>query len=183
MRRNRTGTLVVRGMVALSGIVCLTGELWAAASGTQDVSVDAVIQQTISTASPKNLNFGTVELDPAGDTITIDASAGSSTTATKLNGSNVSGSVQSGSVTVTSPLSFDILVEYPASVTLDGAASASNHLTVQSISDNSQGSITAPTAHTGGVTSTFNIGGVLNLPVTTVADIYHGTMTVKLTYQ
>jgi len=171
------------GMIVVGGIVGTWSELGAATDKTQDVEVDAVIQQTITTASPKNLNFGTIELDPAGDAITIDAHSGAVATATKTGGSVITGTVQSGSVTVSSPLSFDILVTYPASVTLNGVNSATNELTVQSITDNSEGSSITPTAHASNTTTTFNVGGILNLPVTAVADTYEGTMTVELTFQ
>jgi len=181
MKKTLRIRIFIAGTAALGAIAFSETTALADKTATVVVNVEAIVNQTISQSSTKNLNFGTIELDPAtGDeTLTINASTGATTTPTAGGGSVVSGSPSSGEITIVSPINFTITANYPDTATL---TSGGNTLTVSAIPANSEGE-TAPVAHTGGTDTVLDVGGILTLPDATVLGTYTGTISVDLTYQ
>lgn len=143
------------------------------------VPVTAVVQSTINiTTTP--LDFGTIDIDPIGDTITLNATASSVTIPTILGGSAVTGA-SSGTIVVSSPTSFGIAITYPADGTtlMTGVLGNTTSVVLNAVTANST---TSPIAHVGGVDDTINVGGALVLAANTPSDTYTGAMTVVFVY-
>ncbi len=162
---------VLLGAIALSGTTVYADDV--------DVDVDAVITSTLSETMTTPLDFGTIEIDQAGDIISITGVAGIETTVTAAGGSVV-GAGTTGLITLTSPSSFDISAAYPASTNVtDGTTTATlTGVDTLSLAGTAQG----PLTHVGGTPSLIYIGGDLNVPAGASAGTYTGTLTVTLTY-
>ena len=138
---------------ALLGIVALSGTTVTA--GTVDVPITATVTSSLVETLTTEMNFGSIELIPAGDTILIDAG---STAASGDGGvaavpASVGASVVTGGtsalITISSPIGFAVDVSYEVSVVLsDGTTSA----TMSDIEANSGGGATNGTVtHAAGV--------------------------------
>jgi hypothetical protein len=164
------------GAVALSGMNAMAGDV--------TMTVDAVISSTLSETVTTELDFGTVDLSPGGDTLTLDASAGAATFA--AGGSSTAVGATSGLVTVSSPNGFTITLTYPVSVALTGSGSAAGGtLTITSIGANSVGGVT-PVVKSSGVApasdALIHVGGEIIAPSGTLNGPYTGSMTITLNY-
>lgn len=164
------------GAVALSGTNAMAGDV--------TMTVDAVISSTLQETVTTHLNFGTVDLSPGGDTLTLDAKAGAATFA--AGGSSTAVGATSGLVTVSSPNGFTITLTYPASVTLNGSgAAAGSTLTLTGVAANSVGGVT-PVVKSAGVApgsdALIHVGGQIVAPSGTKNGPYNGSMTITLNY-
>ncbi len=168
-------TLLLSG-TALIGAVALS------VTALADVSmpVTATLTQTFTEAVTTDMTFGTIGVDPTGDTITIDASLGSAV-AVATGGSDVSAADStSGLITITSSITTDVTPSYDATATLTDPGS-SDTVTVSLISANSTPAYThdGPTG-----TSEIHVGGVLTIvgTETFAGAIYAGSIAVAIAY-
>jgi len=171
------------GAVALSGTNAMAGDV--------TVDLEAVTQNNIAESSPTSLNFGTVDMDPGGDEITIDAlggllnSAGSNPAAI-INGTGHSASsgFTAGVIHIASALALDISVTYPATATIIGNDGASTVLTISDIDKYSGAGTESGVYHHTAVATGADIyvGGTLTIPAGTPAATYTSTMNVTVNY-
>lgn len=166
---------------AMLGAIALSGTNVQAGDVTMDINVE--VNSTL-TETATNMDFGTIDLNPAGDTVTIDATAGSATPATT--GTSVITGGTSGTITVASPNAFTITVTYPATATLNGSGTAAGEtLTVSDIAANSEGGsgpVTKSSGPSPGSDAVIHVGGAIVFPADTVNGPYSGTMTITLNY-
>ena len=173
MKRNKLR--VITGIVLIAFNVMV---LPAAMAGTVAVGVSAVITSTITETATTDLDFGSIDLDPAGDTIQLDASGGATTTASITNSSIVTGET-SGLITITSGVVATVAVVYPAAdVTLTNGA---NTLTI------AFATIAASSSVTGVATDGINpfyiyLGGTIIIPGTQPTGTYTGSMNITINY-
>jgi len=169
---------------ALLGIVALSGTTVTA--GTVNVPITATVTSTLLETLTTEMNFGSIELIPAGDTILIAAggvatsgSGGAAAVPASAGTSVVTGGT-SALITITSPIGFDVDVSYEVSVVLtDGTTSA----TMSLIEANSGGGSTNGTVtHAGGTPTEIHVGGSLALPSGATTGIYTGTTAVTINY-
>jgi len=162
-------------------ILGLLGMLTSAANAA-DVKVDITVTlaSTLAINEGVDLAFGSIDPSPLGDTITIDASGGATTTASTLNGSGVPGPT-SGDIELISGSDLNVVLTFePETVVLSSGSLPP--LLISKFGENSQGSSTAPFAHSG-PSSRINIGGELLIPSTFVPGVYSGFVNVTLNYQ
>lgn len=172
----RWGKSTLLASTALLGMIALSGTT--ATAGTVDVDITATVTSTIVEALGNDLDFGSIELLPAGDVVTIDASGGVVAVATPTGASVVTpGAFGSGLITVDSPgnLTIGIAVPDTATLTEPGGDTAAFSAGIAS-------STATALVHTGGVQSLINIGGILTFGAGSTAALYTGTITVTLTY-
>ncbi len=152
---NKTCTLLL-----LSGLLIVTSSsLWGG----------EVIQVT-------PFNFGTIELNPGGDTITINAKTGASPPVS--NRSVVTGG-NSGKITVSSTVPEQLTINYPENVTL---RSGSHTLTISDIPLHSEYSTGFADLPGSDIQLEIDIGGQLSLNGDETTTAFSGTMTVELTF-
>lgn len=124
------------------------------------------------------INFGNIDINPGGDTISIDA--GNGTAFPQSSRSIITGG-QSGAIAIQASDPIDIRVTYPDTVELENGIE--HTLTVSQIGPLSQynGSIME---HPGGnVTKTIHIGGNLIIPASNTGGTYTGTLTIGLDFE
>ena len=121
------------------------------------------------------ITFGSIDLHPSGDAITINASAGSAFPVSS--GSVVTGG-HSGQIIITSQDVEHVNITYPVNINL---TSGSNTITLINIGANSQYSGGTYTLE-GGVPLPINIGGSLVIPAGQTQGSYSGQMTVTLNF-
>lgn len=115
------------------------------------LGADAVVSQSLS--------FGTIDLNPGGDTITIDASTGPATPIANSNSVVIGG--RNGLITVTSLIIEHVDIIYPVSVNL---VSGSNVITITAIDINSQYRAGGADTLGGGIPLTIRVGGKIVIP-------------------
>lgn len=164
------------GAIALSGTNVQAGDV--------TMGIDVTVLSTLSETVTNDMDFGSIDLSPGGDTVTINASAGSATPAATGTSTPTGGT--SGLITVASPNAFTITVTYPATATLNGAgAAAGETLTVSDIAANSVGGAATVPKSSGaspGSDALIHVGGAIVFPPSTVNGPYSGTMTITLNY-
>lgn len=165
----------VAGM-ALFGLVGLS----ASTVNAVNVDITASILSTLNITQGEDLEFGTIDPHPLGDTITIDASAGAVTTASTLKGSGVT-AAKSGTITLQSGSDLNVVLTFAGAPITLTHTNNTDTMTVTDFVDNSQGQAAAPFVHTAGI-STINIGGALVVPASAVDGDYSGTVVVTLNY-
>ncbi|MBL4902562.1 MAG: DUF4402 domain-containing protein [Desulfocapsa sp.] len=168
---------------ALLGIVALSGTTVTA--GTVDVPITATVTSSLVEDMTTAMNFGSIELIPAGDTIVINASgagsgAGGAAAVPASSGASVVTGGTSALITISSPIGFDVDVSYEVSVVLtDGTTSA----TMSLIDANSGGGTTDGTVtHAAGVDTLIHVGGSLVLPSGATTGTYTGSTAVTMNY-
>lgn len=172
--------------IALLGLAAMQGST-AQADVTMDVT--ATIASSIVETVASDLRFGTIDLDPVGDTITINstgaANTGGAAATPVAGGSTVITGGGSGQITITSAagVDFSIDVGYPGDGTVHvvGPTSATD-ITLDSIEANSGDGADGAIAHTGGAPTDIYIGGVLVFPNDAEPGAYTGSMTITLDY-
>jgi hypothetical protein len=123
------------------------------------------------------LSFGTIDLHPAGDTITINASGGAATPSAS-SGSVVTGG-SSGLITVTSESVEHVDIIYPASVTMTSGASS---ITITGIDTNSEYSVGGVDTLGGGIPLTISVGGKINISSGQANGSYSAVLRITLNY-
>ena len=164
------------GTIALSGANVQAGDV--------TMGIDVTVLSTLSETVTNDLDFGSIDLSPGGDTVTIDASAGANTPA--ASGTSIPTGGTSGLITVASPNAFTITLNYPGTATLTGSGSAAGQtLTVTDIAANSVGGAATVSKSAGaspGSDALIHVGGSIVFPPSTVNGPYSGTMTITLNY-
>ena len=146
-----------------------------AMTGNVDLPVTATIASTITETATSSLDFGSIDLDPAGDTITIAAdAAGSGTVIPVSEGSSVIVGGGNGVITVASGVAMTVAVTYPATVTItDGT----NNLDVVDIDLYSQyglvGATSGDVSKAAGVDLLIRIGGKIVISATQASAVYN----------
>jgi hypothetical protein len=178
MKKRLSAKLLLVGGLLLGGTM-FSG--MTATAGDLTMNITAQVTSSITETVTTDLDFGIIDLDPAGDTIQLNGSAGASTTPVITGASAVGGTPTTGLITVASPLAFNIDITYPidGSVTLADVTDGSSTLSLDAITANSTAS---GVAHAAGVDSLINVGGILSIPAGADTDSYTGTMTITLVY-
>jgi hypothetical protein len=171
------------GAIVLSAMTAQAGDV--------TVNVSATVTSSITETEGQPMAFGTIDLVPGGDTITIDASdaatpEGVAGTISSANGSGTDVAAAEATIEVTSAIGtdFNIDVVYPA----DGAASVTDGTTVvpinsvQALSGNGLGGTISHTGAGAGSPTVIHVGGELVFPAGATTGAYTGTMTVTLNY-
>lgn len=178
----KSSVLLIGG--AVLGVVALSGTT-AEADVTMNVTADVIssVSETVTT----NMNFGTIDLIPAGDTIRINAAgvgggAGGAAAVPVATGASIVVGGTSGLITITGAIGFDIDVVYPGNniVTLtDGTTS----VFVNNIDQNSGGGTTDGTiTHGAGTNTLIHVGGQIILPAGATTGTYTGSFNVVINY-
>ncbi len=126
----------------------------------------------------QSLSFGTIDLHPAGDTITIAAGAGAAVSVSTT-GKSIVTSGYSGLITVTSLAIEHVDIIYPASVIM---ASGPHTIEIVSIGVNSQYNIGGTDTLGSNIPLTISVGGSINIPGGQVNGSYTALMTILLNY-
>lgn len=157
------------GAVALSGTNAMAGDL--------TMTVTATVLSTLTETVTTNLNFGTVDLVPQGDVITINASGGAATAV--ATGSSTTVGSTSGLITVSSVGAMNIGITYPGvAQPLLGAVSGDT-VNLTAIVANST---TTGVAKVANVDALIHVGGVVTFPAGTENDTYNGSILITLNY-
>ena len=133
------------------------------------IAASAVVNQSVS--------FGTIDLYPAGDTITIAAAAGPAVPVAASNSVVTGGN--SGLITVTSGSVEHVDIIYPVSVTM---ASGPNHIQLVSIDINSQYRVGGADTLGGGIPLIISVGGVITLVPGQANGSYTALIPIILNY-
>ena len=172
------------GAIALSGTTVM--------AGPQNVPVTATVTTSVVEAVGVTLDFGSIDLNPAGDTITIDAAgvpngggAALVGTPSSLSGSVVTGTPAAGTITIAASVPLNISVSYPANgtgVSLTGPGTST--ATLDNIDANSGAGTTNLVYNYNGVGgATVYIGGELTFPAGSLTGAYAGVIPVTVSYQ
>jgi len=183
MKRTWRSNLFLSG-TALLAAIALSGTT-ALADVTMNITA-AVTSSVVETVTTE-MDFGTIEVIPGGDTITIDAlqsganSGGAAGAPAATGASAVSGGT-SGLITIASAIGFDIDVGYEADslVTItDGTTSTFLNL----IDANSGGGAADGTVtHTAGADTLIHVGGAIVFPAGSTTGAYTGSTSIVINY-
>ncbi len=160
--------------IALFGVIVASGST---AMADVDVDINAEITSTMVETLGNDMDFGSIELSPTGNTIVTIAAAGGIAPAVADNGSVVTpGTFGSGLVTVASAIDLTIGIAVTDTVNLSGAGA--------DIPFTGGIANSTPTglSHTGGDTSNIHVGGIITIPGGQTPGVYSATITVVLTY-
>ncbi len=122
------------------------------------------------------IGFGTIELNPAGDIVTINAKNGAGTPVCSR--SVVTGG-NSGKITVTSTVPEQVTINYPENVTLRSGSQILTIREIPSYSEYSSGFVDLPGSN---IQVEIDIGGRLLLNGHETTTAFSGTMIVELTF-
>lgn len=163
------------GMVAMSGTTAMADVT---------VQVTAAVTSSVVETVTTEMDFGAIDLIPAGDTIVIaagtaDGSGGVAATPASVGISDVVGG-NSALITIASAIGFDVDVVYEVSIVLtDGTTDA----TMSLIDANSGGGTADGTVtHGAGVDTLIHVGGSLALPAGATTGAYTGSTAVTINY-
>lgn len=168
----------IMGMCAAFLGVASSG--WA---GDVTMDVTATVAPSLTETVTTDMSFGSIDLNPAGDTIVIDASSGAATPASPGAVSVVTGG-SSGLITVAANTDFTINVVYEA----DGVVALTEPVSgdivyLNSIDQYSEGgTVNGGVSHTAGTDSLISVGGSVQFPTGAEAGTYSGSMTITLNY-
>lgn len=156
----------------LAGTAALAVGLGATSANAATTSANATaeIVQAITIVEDDVLNFGVIV--PAGAASTVDITAGGTVTCGA--GLTCSGSAVPGAFTATGSDGYDVDISVDASTSLTSGA---NSMTVNNLAPS------AATATLTGGTTTFTVGGTLNVGANQVAGVYSGNYNVSVDYQ
>ncbi len=168
----------IMGMCA--AVLCVAASAWA---GDVTMDVTATVAPSLTETVTTDMSFGSIDLNPAGDTIVIDAHSGAATPASAGAVSLVTGGA-SGLITVAANTDFTINVVYQA----DGVVALTEPVSGDVVHLNSidmyseGGTAYGGVSHTGGTDSLISVGGSVQFPSGSAAGIYSGSMTITLNY-
>lgn len=149
----------------------------------QTLNISVIVTSSI-VESHTDVDFGTIELDPAGDTLTVDASSGSATPALPGGSASVISGGGSGTITVSANIAFTITAVYENTVTLTSGSDTLNVTDMDLYSEG--GSANGSVSHSAGTPpandTVINVGGQIVFPANTPTGTYTGTTTVVLNY-
>lgn len=163
-----------------AAVLCVVASSWA---GDVTMDVTAAVAPSLTETVTTDMSFGSIDLNPAGDTITIDAHVGAATPASAGAVSVVSGGT-SGLITVAANTDFTINVVYQANGVVALTEPVSGDIVyLNNIDQYSEGGTTnGGVAHTGGTDSLISVGGSVQFPTAAAAGTYSGSMTITLNY-
>ncbi len=178
MRLSKSLVISVMVLIAFNVMV-----LPVAMAGDVTMTANATISSSFTETVTTDLEFGSIDLNPGGDTIILDASGGATTAATIANGSIVTGET-SGLITIEHSMIISLWLSYPAAAVTLTNGTDNIDITAGSIATNSEYSSLA-TAHTSpDATSdiTVDVGGEIVVPAAQPDGLYTGTMTITINY-
>ena len=170
-------------IVAGAALIILTlAVLPVSIAGTVNMTATAVITSSTTETVTTNLDFGSIDLDPAGETVTINASAGAATPAV-ANASVVTGGT-SGLITITSAVVMHVDVTYPAAnITLSNGSGDTLTIVAATIAANSMYPDTGAGTNTDGTNPLLiHVGGIIVVPAGQANGTYTGTMAITINY-
>jgi hypothetical protein len=156
--------------------VAAAATLGAGAVCAEDLNMDvtATVQAAASSAVTQDMSFGTISVDPTGDTLTLGST---SDTVTKTGISQVTGSAR-GIITVTGVPNIQAVIADPGAITLDHDTLAVS-LTVNSVyAVSTQNCTIGP-----GGTCSLYVGGRMYLSPSVSEGSYSGSTTITVSYQ
>ena len=161
-------------------VLCVAAPSWA---GDVTMDVTATVAPSLTETVTTDMSFGSIDLNPAGDTIVIDAHSGAATPASSGAVSLVTGGT-SGLITVAANTDFTINVVYQANGVVALTEPVSGDIVyLNSIDQYSEGgTINGGVPHTGGTDSLISVGGSVQFPSGAAAGTYSGSMTITLNY-
>lgn len=180
-RRNLfLGGTVLLGAMALSGTTALADVT---------MNITAIVTSSVVETVTTEMDFGTIEVLPGGDTIIIDASGGgggaggAAATPVAVGASAVTGG-SSGLITIASAIGFNIDVVYEADsvvVIADDTNTTSTFL--NAIDTYSGGGTTDGTVtHTAGIDTLIHVGGEIAFPAGSITGNYSGSTNIIINY-
>jgi len=159
------GAMVLPGRTALADV---------------DMNVTVNVTSSLVETVTQDLDFGSIELVPGGDTITIDASGGVAASPVATGGSIVKNG-HNGLITISSGIDLTINVVYPADGSVQIVTSPSVY--VNSIDNYSTGGpVNGSVNHSAGVDTKIYVGGQLRFLKDTGAGSYSATMHIVINY-
>ncbi len=165
--------------------LCMAALCVAASSWAGDVTMDvtATVAPSLTETVTTDMSFGSIDLNPAGDTIVIDASSGAATPASSGAASVVTGGT-SGLVTVAANTNFTINVVYEADNVVALTEPVSGDIVyLNSIDQYSEGgTVNGGVVHAAGVDSLISVGGSVQFLTGAESGVYSGSMTITLNY-
>jgi len=136
----------------------------------------ASMAKAATVSSVQDISFGSIDLHPGGDTVTIAASSGPgspiSTQSMVIGGS-------SGRITISSQTVEHVDIIYPPTVTLQNGV---HTITVDNLDNNSQYSVGGTDTLGNGIPLQINVGGRLSIPSGQAQGAYSGPMTITLNF-
>lgn len=170
----------VKVLGLMVGMLCGGNPSWA---GDVTMNVTATVAPSLTETVTTQMSFGSIDLNPGGDTIVINASSGAATPASSGAASIVTGGA-SGLITVASNNAFTINVVYEADSTVALTEPISGSIVyLNSIDQYSEGgTVNGGVIHAAGIDSLINVGGSVQFPAGADAGIYSGSMTITLNY-
>ena len=183
MGKKWRNSMILAGTVTMAALPTLDQTVEA---GALDVPVTAQVTTSLVETLVNGMNFGSIDLNPAGDTITL-ASEGANggvadTTATSSSHSVITGTQTSGAINVASGVNLEILVDYPDSVTLTNGTG--DTATLAKIDEHSGAGNTAGQLSYNATSTnvTIHIGGELTFPAGSGTGTYNGTLSLTVNY-
>lgn len=163
-----------------AAVLCVAASSWA---GDVTMDVTATVAPSLTETVTTQMSFGSIDLNPGGDTIIIDASSGAATPASSGGASVVTGG-NSGLVTVAASTNFTINVVYEANNVVELTEPVSgDSVYLNSIDQYSEGgTVNGGVTHTAGTDSLISVGGSVQFPSGAESGIYSGSMTITLNY-
>jgi len=158
---------------ALAGSAVLAVTLGAASANAATASATATanVVQAITISQTAGLNFGTIVPGASASTVAVDTGSVRTCGA----GLTCSGSAASGAFTATGTGGQTVLISNDAGTTLSSGA---NSMTVTGLTAS-----TASAVLSGGGSTSFTVGGTLNVGANQAAGVYNGNYNVNVVYQ
>jgi hypothetical protein len=161
-------------MLAGSAVLAVSLGATSANAATATATATANIVQAITITQNAGLNFGTIVPAASAATVAI-STAGARTCGGSL---TCSGSVAAGAFTATGTGGMTVLISSDASTSIDDGAGGGAPMSVTGLTVSAASAVLS-----GGGSTTFTVGGTLNVGATQVAGVYNGTYNVNVSYQ
>ena len=143
-------------------------------AATASATATANIVQAITITQNAGLNFGTIVPAAAAATVAVDT-GGARTCGGSL---TCSGTVAAGAFTATGTGGMTVLISSDASTSIDDGAGGGAPMSVTGLTVSAASAVLS-----GGGSTTFTVGGTLNVGANQVAGVYNGTYNVNVNYQ
>lgn len=151
-------------------------------AGPLSMTATAVITTSTTETVTNDLDFGSIDLDPVGDTITIAAAGGAATPVATAASVITGGS--SGLITIVSQVIMNVKVTYPAVNVILTSGADTLTIAFATIAANSQYPSTGAGVDTvgGGTPLLINVGGIIVIPAAQANGTYTGTINLTVNY-